>query len=258
MGELGPGIPIPSKPTVNRFLDMNGYVIRAMKSETLICPVNVQKRFNWAQEYSKMDPNFWNCVIWSDETSIQAIPQNSEVHIRVHKSIDSKEIPKKPRAQGGGFTVMFWGMFSIYGKGPLVALHGSVNSETYIEMLRDELLPDMEVIWEWYGVNMVFMQDNASPHTAEKTRAFLAETGITVLPWPPQSPDVNPIENIWAWIKQECAWRYPMFPRNCDELIDQVFEIWNSLPDEWFKPYARSVVHWVNAVLKAKGSNTKY
>ena len=41
MGELGPGIPIPSKPTVNRFLDMNGYVIRAMKSETLICPVNV-------------------------------------------------------------------------------------------------------------------------------------------------------------------------------------------------------------------------
>ena len=109
MGELGPGIPIPSKATVNCFLDMNSYVIRAMKSETLICPVNVQKRFNWAQEYSKMDPNFWNHVIWSDETSIQAIHQNSEVHIRVHKLIDSKEIPKKPRAQGGGFTVMFWG-----------------------------------------------------------------------------------------------------------------------------------------------------
>ena len=75
---------------------------------------------------------------------------------------------------------------------------------------------------------------------------------------PPQLPDVNPIENVWAWIKQEHTKRFPMFPRNRDELIDQVFEIWNSLPDEWFKPYARSVVHWVNAVLKAKGSNTKY
>ena len=40
-GELGPGMPILSKITVNCFLDTNGYVIRAMKSETLICPVNV-------------------------------------------------------------------------------------------------------------------------------------------------------------------------------------------------------------------------
>jgi hypothetical protein len=49
----------------------------------------------------------------------------------------------------------------------------------------------------------VFMQDNASAHIAAETVDFLSRHHIPVLDWPPKAPDLNPIENLWAYIKHE-------------------------------------------------------
>jgi transposase len=49
----------------------------------------------------------------------------------------------------------------------------------------------------------IFMHDNASVHTARIIKALLEELGVDLMVLPPYSPDLNPIENLWALMKAE-------------------------------------------------------
>ena len=99
---------------------------------------------------------------------------------------------------------MFWGCFSsASSKGPGLFWEkdqGSINEESY----REHTLP---LIHEWicenerHNIELYFMQDGAPGHRARGTIAELQERGIRVIFWPPYSPDLNPIENCWNWIK---------------------------------------------------------
>ncbi len=96
---------------------------------------------------------------------------------------------------------MVWGCISTYGMGSLHVLEGTMNAERYIKVLEQHMLPSRRRLFQ--GRPCVFQQDNAKPHTAAITTAWLRSRRVRVLNWPACSPDLSPIENIWRIINEK-------------------------------------------------------
>ena len=86
---------------------------------------------------------------------------------------------------------------------------------------------------------------------------FLNENNIETLNWPPQSPDLNPIENLWAVIKKRRQKKYGV-PLTRVALIEQIFDIWDNIEQDFIVKLADSCNSRVNQVLKLKGKVSKY
>jgi transposase len=108
------------------------------------------------------------------------------------------------------------------------------------------------------------MHDSASVHTAHIVRNILRDMGIRVMIWPPYSPDLNPIENLWAIMKREIYRLYPdlEFAPDTEEtltrLIQAAREAWHAIDDTVLHNLSITMPHRVQAVLKADGWYTKY
>ena len=74
-----------------------------------------------------------------------------------------------------------------------------MNRNKYKAVLQAHVLPVMQRDFPDGGG--IFQQDLASCHTSQKMCTFFEESGLTILDWPGNSPDINPIENLWAIIK---------------------------------------------------------
>ena len=86
---------------------------------------------------------------------------------------------------------------------------------------------------------------------------FLEIYNVETLDWPPQLPDMNPIDNLWAIIKRERQKKYGL-PLTKDAIIEQIFDIWNNLDLGLVSKLADSANLRIKACLKVKGKVTKY
>ena len=91
---------------------------------------------------------------------------------------------------------MVWGCFAGAHQGPLVSFRGVNTAVTYIATLRDNLLPFIETMPLDIKHDFIFQQDNAPIHTARIAKAWFVEQAFKVMEWPPNSPDMNPIEHM--------------------------------------------------------------
>ena len=105
------------------------------------------------------------------------------------------------------------------------------------------------------GRRFTFQHDNDPKHTAKRVKAFLEQKHVRVLEWPPQSPDLNPIEHMWDELERQ---RPHDPPSNKQQLKDTLQRTWNAIGQETCAKLVDSMPRRLLAVIKAKGGPTKY
>lgn len=149
---------------------------------------------------------------------------------------------------------MVWGFMSAGGVGPLHFVDGTVNADKYQKILEDKLLPTF-LKMRREKKNFIFQQDGATCHTAKKNKVWMASQNIPILPWPPSSPDMSPIETLWGVMKKQLR-EYPAKTKR--ELRASLQRIWNGFTPEFCKKLVNSMPRQVSDLRRSKREVTKW
>ncbi len=101
-----------------------------------------------------------------------------------------------------------------------------------------------------------FQQDNEPYHKAQIISDWFLENEneFTLLKWPPQSPDLNPIEHLWDVVEREIR-IMDVQPTNLQQLRDAIMSIWIKTSEQCFQHLVKSMPQRIKEVLKAKGGS---
>ena len=115
-----------------------------------------------------------------------------------------------------------------------------INSNTYIKILKSYLCPFHHTVRELTGKPVIFQQDNAPIHSAKITKEWFKTNKIATMDWPANSPDLNPIENIWKQLKDNIQ-SQKVFPKNVNELKVALKKEWENLDSSVFEEVVTSM-----------------
>ncbi|KAG1442998.1 hypothetical protein G6F55_012800 [Rhizopus delemar] len=164
-----------SDSTVHRVLKKAGFIAFVKPQKPLLqwlpkpFAQNIMKRLQWAKSHQHWTVDDWKRIIFSDET--------------------------KQTVKHEGGNIMVWSCLTWKSIGWIADVGHRMNSEGYLEVLKDDLLKTMEI----YGLdssNIVFQQDNDPKHISKIVKEWINQQPFEELEWPSQSPDLNPIENM--------------------------------------------------------------
>jgi len=244
-----------STQTVRRTLHRAGLVAAKMRRKPRLTPAQRKARLEWALEYAKKPAKFWESVVFSDETTfhLHTTLRGGYVWRFSGEELEPRFVQQVAKFGGGGMQV--WGCVTAVGVGWICGLPEGLNGSAYVGILEKELQHTIALYFKNYK-GVVFQQDGAGVHRAKVVQDFLEKQRYTLLPWPAHSPDLSPIENLWADVKRRMAERHPNLKKG--ELWDVVQEEWEATAVDYCKSLFASMPARLQAVIQAEGGHTTY
>lgn len=259
-----------SASTARSVLRKNGICKRRAAIKPFLDDDKKRKRLDWCRKHQNWTLKDWMNVVWSDEASVQ-VGTDSQL-TWVFRNTEERYHPDclKPSFKSNRQSIMVWACFHGSNASKLQCFEkGSIDAKIYQKVLSEHLfdmIEDEDGILETQlqPSRLIFQQDNAPIHKAASTMRLFEAYNIRVMAWPPNSPDLNPIENCWTLMKRNFHRRWSALrasgkrniPRS--ELCLLLKESWESIDALYLLSLVESMPRRVEAVLKAKGGHVKY
>jgi transposase len=216
---------------------------------------HIRKRLSFAEGYKNWTEQQWESVLFADETSFKGAGFSGQVWVRrpVGEALNPLyTIDKKSHT----VKVHLWGCFSASGLGYSYIFNENLDAKLLKSILNNHLLPSAQLLFpqeppqQWW-----FLQDNDPKHSSREIHTWLHNNGISCLDFPPYSPDLNPIENLWNDMARRLDKKQA---DNLEQLQDAAAEEWAATSPELLKKLAHSMPKRREAVIKAKGYHTRF
>lgn len=216
------------------------------KTKPPLTALHRKMRLEWCRARRNWTVEQWREVVFVDESAFSLFPNTMRVHVRRRKHESYSSACISPSLKWRSPKVMVWGAISGAGVGPLHRAIGNINQFEYQAILDTH---------EEYLIGCTLAQDNAPIHRTALIRDWMTVHGVEVLPWPSCSPDLNPIEQVWAVMKRRVqGQRF----KNKDELVNTLNEMWSQFSTRFIRLFVDSMPRRVKAVIAAKGGATRY
>lgn len=225
-----------------------GYRRQVQPSSPPMSPKTRQARLAFAFRWAHLLPVDWSHWVWTDETWINGLSSGRRF-VTVGPNETAREFARAKFRPNGW---MFWGCFAGNQKGPAVIWEkewGRINSESY----QKRILPLLEAFWKDHD-SFVIQQDNAPSHNSGSTRTYLRDhfPHAHIADWPSNSPDLNPIEHVWAFMKKWISDQPGERPTGL-KLRPAISSAWEAVPADMLTKLYSSMPSRLRRVIEANG-----
>jgi hypothetical protein len=238
--------------TVRRRLDDEGLFGRVARIEFPFTDEHITRRLEYARAHQDWTDDQWAHILFSDETYIylgaqgRVWVQRPQAAAYLSQYMVEGQLNFPPK-------IGIWACFSSQGVGALRIFDDNMDTRLYTDTMQQLMKPCALHIWP--NSAWMYLHDNASYHRSRDTQAWFHNNGVSLVELPPHSPDLNPIENLWADLKDRVQSRRP---RSVAELKEIVTAEWANTSQLICSDLVDSMRDRMRAVADAEGFMTRY
>lgn len=230
-----------SRESVRRTIKSMGFSKKTPIRGPGITPQNEKTRVDWAKKHRNIH---WHKIIFTDECSIWLNQGKIQMWTKGERPI--LNIPRHTP------KVHIWGGISARGATPVKIFKQNFNSEHYCDVLNEVLFQTAEIL---YPDGWKLQEDNSSIHKSKISCAFKETHRIRSIDWPPNSPDLNPIENLWGVLKQRIMVNSP---KTIDEVETMIYSQWETFDPDFLTKFTKSMKKRCDLVIASGGKKINY
>lgn len=255
LGEITQNVPTDVSPkTIRRTLHQEEIYSRIARLKPFLLPRHIANRRLFALEHLSWTMDDWKDVIWTDESTFELGRNSRQLKVWRKANEEYNSECTGSTFKSGRSSVMVWGAIALGKKSELVIMDRSKRTATdFVDQVYDgSLLQFMDGF-----VNPILMEDGAPVHRSNAPKHWREQMNLKKMVWPAQSPDMNPIENLWMQMKDKVSRKHAA-SMTVAELTKNIKDAWTEITIEDIDTLIMSMPARVNELVKQRGGSTRW